>query len=376
MSKYLNAAAILAILLLLFAGFAQAPGGRVVAIGDVHGNLDGLVAILLKAGLIDASRHWTGGTATFVQTGDLLDRGPQSRAVLDFMMTLQKEAPRHNGSVRISLGNHEVMNVMGDLRYVVPADYAAFTDSRSGQRRKTAFQNYSKQEIEHGRAVNETTWIQAHPLGFIEREEAFGPMGAYGRWLRSFPTVNVVDDSIFLHGGIAPELATWTAGKINDAVRAEIQAFDKYKQFMIGKKLALPFFTFEELVSAAKDELNRKGDGQDRDDLETLNHFLQFGAWLSINEKGPLWFRGYDTWAEEEGTANIARLTDVLKVKRIVAGHTPQPNGEITQRFAGKVFLIDTGMLSTYFAGGRASALNIQDGKLSAIYLDATKALN
>jgi len=52
----------------------------------------------------------------------------------------------------------------------------------------------------------------------------------------------------------------------------------------------------------------------------------------------------------------------------ISVGHTPQAGGQIGQRFDGKVYLIDTGMLSSYFPGGRASALNIQNGKVSFIY--------
>ena len=110
--------------------------------------------------------------------------------------------------------------------------------------------------------------------------------------------------------------------------------------------------------------------------MQILEPLLRLGAWVSVNENGPLWFRGYDRWTEEEGEAQITRLTRALKVQRIIVGHTPQPNGEIRERFGGKVFLIDTGMLSSYFAGGRASALNIQNGKVSAIYLNESEAFN
>ena len=65
--------------------------------------------------------------------------------------------------------------------------------------------------------------------------------------------------------------------------------------------------------------------------------------------------------------AQIQKLTEALGVARFVVGHTPQP-GQIKSRFDGKVYLIDTGMLSSYVPGGRASALTIQDGKVSTIY--------
>src|SRR6185503_9643131 len=109
--------------LLLFVAAIQRPVERVVAVGDVHGDLDRFTAILQKAGLIDNARQWTGGKATLVQLGDLIDRGPKSRAVLDFVMTLEKDAPKRGGTVLLNLGNHEVMNMMGDLVYVVPEDY-------------------------------------------------------------------------------------------------------------------------------------------------------------------------------------------------------------------------------------------------------------
>ena len=88
----------------------------VVAIGDVHNAFDDFVAILRRTGLINEQNHWAGGKTTFVQVGDLLDRGPKPREVMDLMMALEKEAPKTGGRVVSLLGNHEMMNIMGDLR--------------------------------------------------------------------------------------------------------------------------------------------------------------------------------------------------------------------------------------------------------------------
>ncbi len=115
-----------------------------VAIGDVHGDFDDFVAILQRIGLIDKQNHWAGGKTTFVQTGDLLDRGPKPREVMDLMMALEKEAGQAGGRVVGLLGNHEMMNIMGDLRYVTPENYASFADSNSEQRQKSAYQQYVK----------------------------------------------------------------------------------------------------------------------------------------------------------------------------------------------------------------------------------------
>ena len=104
-----------------WAGAAPAPdesSKSVIAIGDVHGDFDDFVAILQHTGLIDKQHHWTGGKTTLVQVGDLLDRGPKPRDVMDLLMALEKEASKDGGRVESLLGNHEMMNIMGDLRYV------------------------------------------------------------------------------------------------------------------------------------------------------------------------------------------------------------------------------------------------------------------
>src|SRR5262249_50899462 len=104
------------------------------AIGDIHGDFDAFVGILGQARLIDPAQRWSGGNATLVQTGDFLDRGPKARAVMDLLMALQKDAPKQGGKIIVLMGNHEAMNVYGDLRYVSEADYASFADDRANSR--------------------------------------------------------------------------------------------------------------------------------------------------------------------------------------------------------------------------------------------------
>src|SRR5262245_4236254 len=245
----------LTFIFLLFTAAIQRPQtDRVVAIGDVHGNLDGFLSILQKASLIDQNRQWTGGKATLVQLGDLVDRGPKTRAVLDFLMTLQNDAPKKGGAVRVSLGNHEVMIMTGDLRYVVATDYEAFVDNKSVQRRTSAFRDYTRLEMKKGRVAVEADWMKTHPLGFVEHRDAFGPQGKYGKWLRSLSPINKVDDSIFLHGGINPALNFKNIELINSTVKGELQLFDKITRYLIDRELALPFFTLDEFLRAAKEE--------------------------------------------------------------------------------------------------------------------------
>src|SRR5258706_9260253 len=94
---------------------AQGTGQRVVAIGDIHGDFDAFVGILQRARLVDPRNRWS-GNSILVQTGDFLDRGPKARAVMDLLMALQRDAPRQSGRVVVLMGNHEAMNIYGDLR--------------------------------------------------------------------------------------------------------------------------------------------------------------------------------------------------------------------------------------------------------------------
>jgi hypothetical protein len=368
-SRFLSLAGIF----LLFAAAIQRPDGRIIAVGDVHGDLDRFTAILQRAGLVDASRQWIGGNATLVQLGDLVDRGPKSRAVLDLVMSLEKEAPKRGGAVLLNLGNHEVMNIMGDMGYVVAADYASFADNRSEQRRKAAFGAYSRLESRKGRTANEDSWMKSHPPGFVEHREAYGPAGKYGKWLRGLPAATRVGDSIFLHGGINPALGLANVDQINSKVKAELQAFDKIVRYMIDKQLALPFFTLEELAQAAGEEIGktRAVTEQDRAHLQILAELLQAVNWLSVHSEGPLWFRGYNNWSDEDGEQKAQQVIQSLAVKRIVVAHTPQPGGRIRSRFGGKLFLIDTGMI-----GGRPSALELSGERLRALYPDNEADLN
>jgi hypothetical protein len=94
------------------------PPERLVAVGDIHhGDFDDLCLLLKRTGLVDAQNRWTGGSATLVQTGDLLDRGPMGRQAMDLLMELEKEAAKAGGQVVPLLGNHQAMN---NLRYVTP----------------------------------------------------------------------------------------------------------------------------------------------------------------------------------------------------------------------------------------------------------------
>src|SRR6267142_6620237 len=376
---------------LAWAGPAKVPAEpreSVVAIADVHGDFDDFVAILRRTGLIDKQNHWTAGKTTFVQTGDLLDRGPRPRDVMDLLMSLEKEASQAGGRVVSLLGNHEIMNIMGDLRYVVPVNYASFADGKSEERQKAAYDEYVKWKGSHAALlaelpqpmeVTEAEWMARHPRGFIEQREAFGPKGEYGAWLRGHNAVAEIDGIIFLHGGIHPDLASTKLDAMNKRIHDEMKEFDASKQYLQNEKLILPFFNIQEVNNVLQAEViaelkSRVPATNERQ--AKIQEFLKHQDWLSVRVDGPLWFRGYDQWSEEEGAPQVSKVLQGYKATHLVVGHTVQKSGRIRPRFGNKVFLIDTGMRSSYYPGGRPSALEIcGDGKFIAVYLDQQVAL-
>ena len=372
----------------------SSPSPRVVVVGDVHGDFDAFRGILEHAGIIDTAGHWIAGNTTFIQTGDLTDRGPKVRAVLDFLMDLEGQAAAAGGRVAVLLGNHETMNMIGEGQNVTPAIYATFADEQSEQRRQAAYEEYVKlcaaRSVQLSRPVpkiyqpvNQGDWMAAHPLGFVEYREAFGPQGRYGRWLRTKPTVLRLGDTVFLHGGLQPDRAPRKLEDINSQVLAEIKRFDAYRSLMADRKLILPFFTLAEVVAAAQVEAGGSGlrtetageiagPGErgpwDIPDPLAMGGLLRIGTWALADGNGPLWFRGFATWSAAEGASQITKLLRRYSVAHFVVGHTVPNTMRITPRFSAAVFLIDTGMSSGFYPGGRASALEIRDGRFTAIY--------
>jgi hypothetical protein len=181
---------------------------RVVAIGDVHGDYEQFVALLESARLIDERGNWAGGEAHLVQMGDILNRGPDSRKVMDLLMRLEPQAIRAGGRVHCLIGNHETMVMYGDFRNVSPGEYAAF---RNEDKRLTP----------------------GHPRGYYALRAAFRPDGHYGRWIAAHNTVIRIDDTVFVHAGLSPAYAKLPIRTINDRVRSELKDFSKLRGGMV-----------------------------------------------------------------------------------------------------------------------------------------------
>lgn len=369
-----------ALWLMVALGVAAAAQTRVVAVGDVHGALPEFETILKQTGLVDARRGasggWTGGRSVLVQTGDAVDRGPKSRETLDLLMALEKSAERRNGKVIALLGNHEVMAMTGDLRYVSAEDYRSFSSGRSERIREDAYREYlnyvAARSLQAGDAppaagqVSRERWMAEHPLGFFERRDAFGPLGVYGRWLRQHDVAYQSGDVAFVHGGLSPNFTFRDIGDLNEQMRGALAAFDRGWQLLSRSGVIWRYMTLDEAIVQIQTERAaisaRENAG--RNATEDLEQFVALVSWL-VSANNPVWYRGLAVEPEETLGPVLEGMLARLKLGYIVAGHSVMPGFEIRQRFGNRVFLIDTGMLGSAF-GGRASALEIQDGKFTA----------
>ncbi len=170
---------------------------RVVAVGDLHGDLEATRAALRLAGATNAEDDWIGGKLVVVQTGDQLDRGDDEREILELLNRLQRDAHAAGGALHVLNGNHETMNVAGDFRYVTPGGLSDFY-SETGK---------------NPRALR----LPAPARG---RAHAFMPGGKYADMLAKRNTIIIVGDTAFVHGGILPKHVDYGIAHINTEVRA------------------------------------------------------------------------------------------------------------------------------------------------------------
>ena len=299
-------AAVCILILRVMVGAAFAAQGewsgveRVVAVGDVHGDYATFVSVLRSARLIDEKGRWIGGKAHLVQTGDVLDRGPDSRKAMDLLMSLEKQAAKAGGQVHALIGNHEAMNLYGDLRYTTPGEFAAFRTGQSEEVRATFWEREVSALPSPPSDADRKKWEAEHPLGWFEQRVEFGPKGKYGKWIRSLNAVVKINGSLYLHGGISPRFAAFSVDQINEMVAAELNDFSKLND--------------QSAVMA--------GDG-------------------------PLWYRGMSQDEKAASDAEVDQVLAAFKVKQIVVGHTPTA-GAVIPRYGGKVLVIDVGLSAHY----------------------------
>ena len=298
---------------------------RVVAIGDLHGDYGQYVEVMKSAGLINNSGKWIGGETHLVQTGDITDRGADSRKIIDHLVKLSKQAKKKGGYVHLLIGNHETMNVIGDLRYVSPGEYAAFATKNSARLQTMQWER----QVEWMQANNpdfETMdleafrkeWEQQVPLGWVEHRQAWSLSGKYGKWVSGNAVAVQVNDTIFLHGGISAKYCKFSLQSLTEQVMAAMKLNDPA------------------VVSAMNDPL------------------------------GPVWYRGLATEEEEDiFSQTLDNILDRYGARRIVIGHTPT-GGVVWPRFDQRVVANDTGIATHY--GAHKGLLELTPEGATAIY--------
>ncbi|HVK80160.1 MAG TPA: metallophosphoesterase, partial [Verrucomicrobiae bacterium] len=284
-------------------------------------------------------------------TGDVLDRGADSRKAIDLLRRLEREASSAGGRVHALIGNHEAMNIEGDLRYVHPGEYAAFADRNSSRVRDAYYRqtqdwlraNPPPTGVPEFNEAFRAQWETEHPLGYVEHRQAWAPTGYYGRWIASHESVIRINDTLFLHAGIGPSYLPAERDAMNQAVR---------------------------------DALNGQPDPVFVDIL--------------TNQEGPLWYRGLSLNQEPTEEPHLAALLARHGVSRIIVGHTKRA-ATVLPRFGGRVIItdiaqrdgyadphafliIENGALTTIHRGHRVP-LNVSNQAETCAYLDAILAL-
>lgn len=303
---------------------------RIVAIGDIHGDYAAYLRVLQAAGIVDARGRWQAGATHLVQTGDIPDRGPDTRRIIEHMAALAKQAKKRGGRVHNLMGNHEAMNVYGDLRYAVAGEFAAYADARSSERRERYFaaamadlKARDPQRFAALPADYRAQWDAAHPLGWIEHRLAWDPRfdakGAMFRWVMDTKVAIQLNDAIFVHGGLSHAYCENSLASLTAMAQAQLREGD---------------------------------DGE----LGILDDAL-----------GPLWYRGLAGGAPAARRDTVDAILAQHGARHIVIGHTVSA-GVIWPRLDARVIQIDTGMSRVY--GGQVAWLEITGGVLTAGYRD------
>ncbi|KAI8980937.1 Metallo-dependent phosphatase-like protein [Pilobolus umbonatus] len=179
---------IVSLLLISYVNTLEVGNRRIVALGDLHGDLPNTLSILKFSHLIDEDHHWIGNDTILVQTGDVVDRGVDTIQLYELLQNLREEAPSQGGLVIPLLGNHELMNLVGDWRYVYPEEVETFG-------------------------------------GMDKRKKAFKEDGFIGKYLTVLNMTTKVGSTIFCHGGIHPYFATHGIDWINDKTHEDIKPY-------------------------------------------------------------------------------------------------------------------------------------------------------
>ncbi len=266
--------------------------------------------------------------------GDIMDRGPDARKILDLLMSLEKEARAAGGRVHVLLGNHEELNITGLVfrypEYMTREQFLSFLPEDYRRKKEEDLQKailrmrrkrenrFTEEDL-----VNEF-WNRLQADETAQHQYLVHFNDKYGSWLIDQNAVIKINDIVFVHGGISEKYSQMGIEKINSQLRLELSDYRR-----AAERGTEPLFNPPEILY--------KGDG-------------------------PLWHRDLASVPEDEMAAELDRILKNLGANHIVIAHTPKiPSEAEMKRFGGKVWIVDTGIAAVY--GGRLSALIIEKGR-------------
>ena len=295
---------------------------KVVAIGDIHGDIEKAKKAFRLAQLVDDSGRWIGGTAVAVQVGDILDRGDNEVQIFHWLENIRRQAARAGGALHVLLGNHETMNVAAQFRYATPGGVDDFRRWAWAQAAGYAMRSMcDTKACSSAAATSAKMHLAASRMRDARaRYEGLKPGGDFSRkFLADKPVVLVLGSTVFVHGGLLPHHAA-----------SGIERINKETQDWVG---------------------GSRGGIQDKP------------AFLSGRE-AVVWARDYSHENEEycDCTALRETLSKIPGAKRMVVGHTIQQRG-INSACDDMVFRVDVGLSKGCGDGNPEVLIIYEDGK-------------
>jgi len=299
---------------------------RIVAIADIHGDIDAFREILKGTGIVDEEFNWIAGQTHLVQLGDVMDRGNFGPYCFDLLMKLEIQAEEAGGAVHVLIGNHEEANIYGtapttsdyvslsQFWYFLPNDY--IKERERPIREKYDGDGYNQEEEAAVMRFWEKVKNDSDDEAVDKYHESF--VRQYGEWLITKNVVIKLNDIVFTHGGVDESYSEMGIAKINKLMREDL---DKLK---FGKPL-----------------YNRPR--------------------VAYQPNAPQWFRGLIRKEEDSFSDDVDRILANLEANFMVVGHTVRRETRKLDRFGGRIWGIDTGISKFY--GGVRCALLIEDGK-------------
>ena len=349
---------------------------QIISVGDIHGDFNAFVAIMQKANLLDTSNNWIGGKKHFVSTGDYLDRGPDSRKVMDLLIKLEKQADAVGGKIHVLLGNHEVMNLIGDRRYVAIEEYASYIEEDSEIYREKQYKRYRSFFGLSNSEESRTKFDKLHPPGYFGLHALFKYDGYYGKWLKDKPFIIVINDQAFTHGGLSETVGELGLEGVNVGLIDDMNDYAKLWYSFVDDGFFLhSFFTSDRILRA-----NALLNGQIKNNrflssryIKKVKRFLKLADSVVSKPESPIWYRGTALCHQFSEEPIVNKVLKQLGATSAYLGHSVTFSREVESRFNKRIFLQDTGMFYGAYRGQASLVLHNAD---SVKVLDADHGIH